>query len=131
MTALEPDELLTEVRFPDTRGAAVAFREVARRHGDFAIGGLAAAIWFDGRGLVGRAGMAASGMGGGPIQLASAGRAIIGRALAGDAIEDAATEASNEVEPFSDAHADDGYRRTLIATLVRRALTDLAVRGRP
>ena len=43
MTAREPDELITAVRFP-LRKAGVAFREVARRHGDFAIIAVAATV---------------------------------------------------------------------------------------
>ena len=43
-TAREPDELITAVRFPVMAGRGVAFREVARRHGDFAIIAVAALI---------------------------------------------------------------------------------------
>jgi 2-furoyl-CoA dehydrogenase FAD binding subunit len=43
MTAREPDELITAVRFP-VMNAGVAFREVARRHGDFAIIAIAATV---------------------------------------------------------------------------------------
>ena len=42
LTARAPDELITAVRFPIVN-ARVAFREVARRHGDFAIVAIAAA----------------------------------------------------------------------------------------
>jgi 2-furoyl-CoA dehydrogenase FAD binding subunit len=44
MTAQEPDELITAVRFPVQSGKRVAFREVARRHGDFAIIAVAASV---------------------------------------------------------------------------------------
>jgi 2-furoyl-CoA dehydrogenase FAD binding subunit len=43
-TAREPDELITAVRFPVQTGNRVAFREVARRHGDFAIVAIAASV---------------------------------------------------------------------------------------
>src|SRR6202041_4042107 len=44
-TARRPDEILVEVRFPAARpGTGVAFQEVARRHGDFAIVGLAVSL---------------------------------------------------------------------------------------
>src|SRR6201986_923592 len=44
-TSRRPDELLVEVRFPAARpGTGVAFQEVARRHGDFAIVGLAVSL---------------------------------------------------------------------------------------
>jgi 2-furoyl-CoA dehydrogenase FAD binding subunit len=43
-TAREPDELITAVRFPVQSGRRVAFREIARRHGDFAIIAVAASV---------------------------------------------------------------------------------------
>jgi 2-furoyl-CoA dehydrogenase FAD binding subunit len=43
-TAREPDELITAVRFPIQSSRRVAFREVARRHGDFAIIAIAAQV---------------------------------------------------------------------------------------
>src|SRR5947209_13076968 len=57
MTAREPDELITAVRFP-LRKAGVAFREVARRHGDFAIIAVAATVENGNDIRVGVAGMA-------------------------------------------------------------------------
>ena len=59
-TARESDEMITAVRFPVTRaGAGVAFREVARRHGDFAIIAVAATTVDNGDGVrIGVAGMA-------------------------------------------------------------------------
>jgi carbon-monoxide dehydrogenase medium subunit len=49
-TVLDPDELLTEIRLPRApEGARVAFREFARRHGDFAIASAAVQLsWLDG-----------------------------------------------------------------------------------
>src|SRR6185295_10860653 len=43
-TAREPDELIVAVRFPVTGRPGVAFREVGRRHGDFAIVAIAAEV---------------------------------------------------------------------------------------
>ena len=45
MTSRRPDELLLEVRFPAAeRGTGISFQEVSRRHGDFAIVGLAVSL---------------------------------------------------------------------------------------
>src|ERR1700740_1538808 len=57
-TARAPDELITAVRFPIIAGRGVAFREVARRHGDFAIIAVAAAVENDGGVRIGVGGMA-------------------------------------------------------------------------
>jgi len=59
-TARAPDELIVAVRFPVMAGQGVSFREVARRHGDFAIVAVAAAIETDGTVRLGVGGMAGS-----------------------------------------------------------------------
>jgi carbon-monoxide dehydrogenase medium subunit len=138
MTKLEPDEVLTEARFPVTDDGRVAFLEFARRSGDFALGGVALAVWFAGEGagdsgagtqsMVERAGLAALGMGPTPIRLAGAEQAILGRPLDAEVLSDAAAAASAEVEPFTDNHADAGYRRDLVGTLLTRALKEVAAR---
>jgi carbon-monoxide dehydrogenase medium subunit len=123
MTALAPDEVLTEVRFPSTEGARTAFLEFARRSGDFALGGVAAAVWFaEGSATVARIGLAALGMGGTPIRLTGAEAALAGREITEGALAEAAAAASAEVDPFTDVHADAEYRRELIGTLLVRAL---------
>jgi carbon-monoxide dehydrogenase medium subunit len=125
-TVLGPDEILTAARFPVTEGARSVFMEFARRSGDFALGGVAACVRFgEGSRSVDQAGMAALGMGSTPIRLTGAEAAIRDRVLDAAAAEDAAAAASEEVDPFTDTHADSGYRRELIGTLVRRALSQM------
>jgi aerobic carbon-monoxide dehydrogenase medium subunit len=127
MTALGPDEVLTAARFPAADGARTVFLEFARRSGDFALGGVAASVRFAGGSRsVEDLGMAALGMGSTPIRLAGAEAAVRGRALEAAAVEEAGAAASAEVEPFTDTHADSSYRRDLIGTLVRRALSQVA-----
>ena len=63
-TALAPDELLVEVRIPAGAGTLrTAFVEIARRHGDFALVGVAAAIALDGDGLITDARLVFTGVG--------------------------------------------------------------------
>ncbi len=100
-TAREPDELITAVRFPVVNGG-VAFREVARRHGDFAIVAVAALAERDGGVRVGVAGMAE--------------RPAVRRIAADDAsgIEDAIAELAWELEGYEDIHASARMRRDLL-----------------
>jgi 2-furoyl-CoA dehydrogenase FAD binding subunit len=100
-TARMPDELITAVRFPVAAGRGVAFREVARRHGDFAIVALAAAI--DGKGAVWL------GVGG------VAGRPMVRRMGGGAA--DAIAKWADELEGFEDLHASAALRRDLFRNL--------------
>lgn len=126
-TALAPDEILTAVRFPLTEGARVGFLELARRSGDFALGGVAALVRFDdGSRIVSEASLVALGMGGEPRRLAGSQDAVRGRELTDDVLKGAAAAASREVDPFTDVHADAEYRRELVGVLLTRVLREVA-----
>ena len=81
--------------------------------------GVAVVVAFDGAGCVSEAGLAGLGVGGTAIRLAGAEAAIVGRALTEEAIGAASVAASAEVQPMTDVHADEGYRRHLVAVLLR------------
>ncbi len=100
-TAREPDELVTAVRFPVVAGG-VAFREVARRHGDFAIVAVAALAERDGAVRLGVAGMAE--------------RPAVRRITATDAsgMRDAIGDLAWELEGYEDIHASARMRRDLL-----------------
>ena len=104
-TAREPDELIVAVRFPVHAGRGAAFREVARRHGDFAI--IAVAALTDGKGGVQ---LGVGGMAGKPI--------VRGIALnSATAAKDAADRLAAELEGYEDLHASAGLRRDLLRNL--------------
>jgi len=104
MTAREPDELITAVRFPLCK-AGVAFREVARRHGDFAIIAVAATVENGNDIRVGVAGMAD--------------RPAVRRILrnGGPALRDAIDRLASELEGYEDIHASARMRRDLLRRL--------------
>jgi 2-furoyl-CoA dehydrogenase FAD binding subunit len=105
-TAREPDELITAVRFPVAgRSRGVAFREVARRHGDFAIVAVAATV-DEGSGIrIGVGGMT--------------GRPAVRRIQTDGAaaIKDAVEQMARELEGYDDIHASAGMRRDLLRRL--------------
>jgi carbon-monoxide dehydrogenase medium subunit len=128
-TTLAPDELLTEVRLPAMpAGAGWAFEEFARRHGDFAIVGVAAALWREGGRWTAR--LATAGTGPVPVRLREA-EEIIARAGLGDAaVAAAAARAAELVQPDGDLHASADYRRNLTRVLTERALRKAIGRAR-
>jgi CO/xanthine dehydrogenase FAD-binding subunit len=132
-TGLEADEILTEVRLPAMpAGAGYAFEEFARRHGDFAIVGIAAMVVVEGRRCQ-KARLATAGAGPVPVRLRAA-EEILEKDGVGDAAIDAAAQSAGElVEPDSDIHASADYRRHLTRVLTARALRRAVVRaaGRP
>lgn len=128
-TTLTPDEILTEIRLPAMPdGAGWAFEEFARRHGDFAIVGVAAAVWREGGRLTIR--LATAGAGPTPRRL-RASEAILERdGLDPAVIAAAARRASELVEPDADIHASADYRRHLVGVLTERAIARAAGRTR-
>jgi CO/xanthine dehydrogenase FAD-binding subunit len=121
-TSLAPDELLVEVRLPSTpAGAGWAFEEFARRHGDFAIVGIAAMIIRDDARCV-AARLAAAGVSPVPVRLRAAEEILERDGLDDAALEAAAARAAELVAPDADVHASAEYRRHLTRVLTARAL---------
>jgi carbon-monoxide dehydrogenase medium subunit len=129
-TTLAPEELLVEVRLPAApAGAGHAFEEFARRHGDFAIVGIAALILPDGSRCA-MARLATAGAGPVPVRLRAAEEILERDGLGESAIEAAAARAAELVEPDSDVHASAAYRRHLTRVLTARAIRTSLARGR-
>ncbi len=123
-TALGPDELLVEIalsRRPPRSGHA--FMEVARRHGDYALVGVAAVVTLDPGGRCGAARIALVSVGDGPVLATRAAALLVGAEPTADAIRAAADAAARQdIDPPADIHASAAYRRQLTAVLTRRAL---------
>lgn len=128
-TTLEPDEILTEIRVPKIpANSGASFVEIARRHGDFALAGVAAQVTMDG-GTASEVRLAACGVGPGPVRLSAAEQVLTGQALTNDALGKAAGAASAEVDPDSDVHATAAYRRKLAGVMAKRAVQQAATRA--
>lgn len=120
-TALAPDELLTELRFPAMpAGAGHAVEEFARRKGDFAIVGIAAVV-AQGGGRATHVRLVAFGASGTPVRLRAAEAALAAGPLDRAALGRAAEAARGEVDPVADNNASADYRRHLVGVLVARA----------
>ena len=111
-SAMEADELLTEIKIPKMDGAGWSFQKFNRRAQDWAIVGVAA--WRRN----GDSGVALVNMGNTPILATSVTTALSG----GASIAEAAEQAVAEAEPQADLNASVEYRTHLAKVLVRRAL---------
>jgi carbon-monoxide dehydrogenase medium subunit len=121
-TALAADELLTEIRFPPwPAGRTHGFLEVARRHGDFAICGIAATVDRDAEGRITDSRIVVIGVADRPVRLGAAERALRGTRGERESIE-AAAAAARGIEARSDLHASSEYRLELAQTLTQRTL---------
>ena len=120
-TTLAHDELLTEVRLPAMpAGAGWAFEEFARRHGDFAIVGVAAAVWRESGRWTAR--LATAGVGPVPVRLREVEETIAREGVGDGIVAAAAARAAELVQPDGDLHASADYRRNLTRVLTARAL---------
>jgi aerobic carbon-monoxide dehydrogenase medium subunit len=125
-TDLEPDELLVEVRLPAiAQGWRTGFYEFSRRAGDFALGMALAALRIEGS-VVSEARLGVGGVSDRAIRLQRLEGAMVGRPASPELIETIAREAWASVSPIGDIHGSPEYRRDLIATAVKRALTEAA-----
>lgn len=122
-TALQPDEVLTEIRLdlPNSRSGST-FVELARRHGDFALAGVAALVSLDGAGAIADARVALIGVGDRAIRARAAEQVLRGERPTDELYAEAAEAVDGEIRPGSDIHASERYRRHIAGVLTRRAL---------
>jgi carbon-monoxide dehydrogenase medium subunit len=121
-TARRADEILVEVRFPAAApGTGVAFQEVARRHGDFAMVGLAASLTLT-DGMITDARLAFSGVADVPVRAGAAESVLVGHEPSAELFAEAARQAAEPLDPPADLHGSSDYRKKVAAALVRRGL---------
>jgi carbon-monoxide dehydrogenase medium subunit len=123
-TVLASDEVLTEVELPPMpANAGHGFVEVARRHGDYALMGVAAVVALDAAGECSHVRLAYVNAGGTPLRGRSAERLLVGRRPDQEAFRAAAeVAAESDIDPVGDVHATPAYRRHLARVLTVRAL---------
>lgn len=127
--SLHPGELVTSVRFPRLpANTGTAFREFARRHGDYALAGAAAAVRLDDDLHVASARVAYIGVSPTPLVVDLTDE-MAGQPLATANWQAAARSAAARTEPDPDIHATAAYRRHLAVVLTAHALAEAAQRA--
>lgn len=125
-TVLRSDELVTEVRFPPwvapgPKGSAVV--EVGRRHGDYALVGLACSVTFaEASSRIADARLVFFGAGSTPVRLEAAETAIVGDTASSTSFARAAAIVAANLSPAADVHASASYRKHLAGVLTQRGL---------
>jgi len=130
-TALEPEDLLVEIALPPLPPrTGTAFAEVARRHGDYALAGVAAVVTRNEDDTCADARLVFLSVGDGPVMARQAADALRGQPLTPETLRAAAhTAAAEDIEPGSDIHASADFRRHLAEVLARRTLQIAAQRA--
>ena len=128
-TALEPDEILVEIEIPPAPArTGWAFQEVSRRHGDFALAGVAAGVTLDRERRLRRAHASRCwAWARGRSSPSAPARCLLGARYATARSTPARSRpprvaAADDLEPSSDIHASARFRRHLARVLVERSL---------
>ncbi|TAK10716.1 MAG: xanthine dehydrogenase family protein subunit M [Anaerolineae bacterium] len=121
---LQPTEYLTEIAYPDLPArTGWCFMEVARRHGDYAMCGIAALVTLDAKGICEKARLVYLNVGDGPVDASRTAALLTGQAITDEAMRAAADKAAgDEMNPFGSVHASPEYQKHLARVLTRRAL---------
>ncbi len=128
-TDLAPDEIIREVQLPSWRpGDGWCVQEVSRRHGDFALVGVACRLSTDADGVITEAGAAFFGVGGTP-HLAESAALLVGTRAGAEDLRQLAGETTAELDPDGDVHVSADYRKHVGGVLARRAFAEAYARA--
>lgn len=122
-TALAPNEIVVEIRFPAPAGrSGSAYAKFAHPASGFAIVGIAAVVGLKADGTVERAAIGVTGAAAGPFRATAAERALVGTRGDASAIAAAAAKSADGVTMLSDLTASSEFRQQLVKVHTRRAL---------
>jgi carbon-monoxide dehydrogenase medium subunit len=120
-TALEPNEILTEIRIPVPRArSGGAYLKLERKVGDFATAGAAAFVVLDDAGAFASVGIGLTNVGLTPVKAVAAERHLVGKKP--DAIREAARLAGEAAQPSADRRGSVEYKKEMARVLTARAL---------
>ncbi len=121
-TALEPNEILAEIRIPAAAaGSGAAYAKMANKASHYAIVGVAASVTIE-NGVCAAARIGVTGAGSHATRATDAESALVGSAADADAIRSAAAQAANGIEMNEDVHASAEYREHLTKVYAQRAI---------
>ncbi len=122
-TALQPDEILTEIRVPMPKPrSGGAYMKLERKVGDFAIAGVAAQVTLDNKGNVKEAGIGLTNVGLTAIKAKQAEAFLVGKKTDEATLKQAGELAATAAEPASDLRGSEEYKRAMVRVLTYRAL---------
>lgn len=128
-SALESDELLTEIQIPTPEaGSGGAYVKFERKVGDYAVGAVAVQLTIRG-GVCTAARVALTNLSSVPMRVAGAEAALIGNAISEEVLEAAGQAAANECDPSADLRGSVDYKRDMARVLTKRAIRKAAERA--
>jgi carbon-monoxide dehydrogenase medium subunit len=123
-TALQPGEILTEIRVPSPPArSGGAYLKVERKVGDFATAAVAVQLTLDDKGAVQKAGIAMTNVGPTPLKAGKAEDFLRGKKPEAAAIAQAAQLAADQSQPSPDLRGPAEYKKGLVKELAKRAIS--------
>lgn len=130
MTAVQPNEILTEIRIPIQGGrVGNAYHKLERKVGDYATAGVAVHIKLGDNNVVEYAGIGLTNVNPTPMRAARSEEALMGKPLSEATISEAAQLASEDCNPSEDLRGDEEYKRAMVKVLVKRMINKAAERA--
>ena len=129
-TAIEPTEILTEIRMTSRpKGGGGAYQKLERRVGDFATVGVAVAVELDAAGRIGNVGIGVTGVSPSPFAATDAEDVVEGQVPAEDLFKRAGAAAAAQARPTADIRGPVDYKRAMVAEMAVRALRSATERA--
>jgi aerobic carbon-monoxide dehydrogenase medium subunit len=123
MTALEPDEILTEINIPaPPPGSGGAYLKLERKVGDYATAGVAAQVSIGTGGVCDYIGIGLTNVSAAPMRAQRSEEALRGQKLNDERIKKAAIMAAQDCDPNPDLRGSVDYKRSMVKTLTERAI---------
>tara|TARA_Y100001970_G_scaffold45236_1_gene56776 strand:- start:81174 stop:82049 length:876 start_codon:yes stop_codon:yes gene_type:complete len=130
-TSLADNEIITEVRIPVMHDdAGWAFLEFTRRHGDYAVAGVAVILRFSEDGICEESSIASCGIGSRAVRLPEAEAVLLGKKLDSNIINEASQAGKEYVSAADDTHATTEFRQHVLSTILSRAINIAKSRAR-
>jgi carbon-monoxide dehydrogenase medium subunit len=129
-TAIEPTEVLTEIRVPRRpKDGGGAYTKLERRVGDFATVGVAAVVVLAKDGTIARAGIGVTAVAETPFAATDAEAALVGQKPSEEAFRRAGQAAAAMSRPVDDSHGPADYKRAMVAEMTLRSLRSAVQRA--
>ena len=131
MTAVQPNEILTEIRIPvPPAHTGNAYHKLERKVGDYATAGVAVQLTVDGKGFCTHAGIGLTNVNPTPMRATRSEEALVGEKMTEEAIARAAQMAAEDCNPSDDLRGDEEYKRAMVGVLTKRMIHNALERAR-
>ena len=130
MTAIQPNEILTEIRIPvPSSRTGNAYHKLERKVGDYATAGVAVQLTLDDAGICTYAGIGLTNVNPVPMRAERSEEVLKGQAITEELVAQAAALASEDCNPSTDLRGDEAYKRAMVGVLVKRMINQALERA--